>query len=60
MSVSEAQKKASRKWNEGNLERIYITVKKGQKDRIRQAADTCGESINQFIQKAVESRMSRT
>ena len=38
MKTSESQKKASRKWNANNLDRIYITVRKGQKDIIQEIA----------------------
>lgn len=57
MKTTKAQIKASRRWNEENLERIYITVKKGEKEKIKEAASHCGESVNKYILNAVESRM---
>lgn len=55
--TSESQKKASRKWNDNNLERLYVTVKKGQKDQIKQIAESKGETINGYIVKAIQKRM---
>ena len=58
MPVSESQKKATRKWNESNLDRIYLVMRKGEKDKIKSSAERCGESINTYIKKAIEARMN--
>lgn len=55
--LSESQRKASRKWNDNNLERLYVTVKKGQKDIIKQVAESKGESLNGYIVKAIQKRI---
>lgn len=55
--LSESQKKASRKWNDNNLERLYVTVKKGQKDLIKQMAESKGETLNGYIVRAIQMRM---
>lgn len=47
------------KWNKENYDRIEIVVPKGKKDQIKTAADACGESVNSYINKAVEERMER-
>lgn len=57
MTTSEAQIKASRKWNENNLDRIYITVKKGQKDIIKEIAAQQNLSINAYIGKAISNQI---
>ena len=54
MVVSKAKQKANRKWNESNLDRVYLTMKKGQKDIIKQAAQDENESLNSFINHAIE------
>lgn len=48
-----------RKWNEENLERLYITVKVGKKDKIIERAKAAGfrsynEYINSLIDKDIE------
>lgn len=57
MATSDAQMKASRKWNENNLDRIYITVKKGQKDIIKEIAARQNLSINAYIGKAISNQI---
>lgn len=57
MPLTEAKAKANRKWNKENLERIYLTVRKGEKDNIIAAAKSAGESVNKYIISSVEARM---
>ena len=57
MTLTEAKAKANRKWNKENLERIYLTVRKGEKDNIIAAAKSAGESVNKYIISSVEARM---
>lgn len=54
MPTSKARQNANRKWNESNLDRIYLTMKKGQKDIVKQAAQNENESLNSFINHAIE------
>lgn len=57
MTVSKAKQKANRKWNENNLERIYLTVKKGQKTIIEDAAKANNQSLNAFINEAITDKI---
>lgn len=57
MTVSKAKQKANRKWNENNLERIYLTVKKGQKSIIENAAKQNNQSVNAFINQAINEKI---
>lgn len=59
MTVSKAKQKANRKWNENNLERIYLTVKKGQKSIIENAAKQNNQSVNAYINQAITEKMER-
>lgn len=52
MSVSEAHKRASKKWNE-NRDAIMIRPEKETGAAIRAAAAAAGLSVQQFILKAV-------
>lgn len=58
MAVSEAQKKSAQKWDAANLDRISIAIAKGKKDEIKAAAIAAGESMNQYIITAIESRFN--
>ena len=61
--MSEAKKKANKKWNDENLreryDRIQLVVPKGQKDIINAVAKAAGESTNNYIRIAIEQRMER-
>lgn len=59
MTTTKAQQKANRKWNENNLERIYLTVKKGQKSIIENAAKQNNQSVNAFINEAINEKITR-
>lgn len=45
-----------RAFNEQNYDRIEITVKKGTKQALQEAAKDKGESINGYIKNAVQAR----
>ena len=56
---TEAQKQSARKWDAANLDRISIAVPKGQKDAIKAHAEAHSESVNGFINRAIEETMER-
>ena len=58
MSVSEAQKKASIKYLE-KLDEIRIRMPKGQKEIIKTHAESRGESVNAFLNRAAQETMER-
>lgn len=58
MSVSEAQKKASVKYLE-KLDEVRIRMPKGKKETIKAHAETKGESVNGFINRAIDETMER-
>lgn len=47
------------KWQQENKERINLVVSKGQKETIRQHAESRGESVNGFINRAITETMER-
>lgn len=59
MAYTEAQNKATQKYQKENYERIYISIPKGSKERIKAAADAAGESMTAYIMKAIEMRMEK-
>ena len=60
MALSDARKRANKKWNEANAdryERINLLVPKGSKEEIATAAEKVGESISQYMLTATRTRM---
>lgn len=61
MAMSEAKKRANEKWNNKNLkeryDRIQVVVPKGKKEIIQSAAKASGESVNAFINRAIDLLM---
>ena len=41
--------------NAANYERLYPFVKKGKKERYQKAAEAAGFSLNEFMEKAMDS-----
>ena len=59
MPISEARKRANRKYNEKAYDRIALTVKKGEKDRLKAHAEQQGETLNGFINRAINETIKR-
>ena len=59
MAVSKAQQKAVNKYMKENYDRINLTVPKGGKDRIKAHAESRGESVNAFINRAIDETIER-
>lgn len=59
MSVSEAQKKASEKWQHEKVDDIRFRVTKGKRAVIQAHAQSQGESVNAFLNRAVDETMER-
>lgn len=59
VAVSKAQQRAVDKYVKENYDRIEIKVPKGQKDTIKAHAEAHSESVNGFINRAIEETMER-
>ena len=59
MAISDSQRKAVAKYNAANYDRIELRVDKGRKDIIKAHAESKGESVNGFINRAIEEAMER-
>ena len=59
MAVSKAQQKAVNKYMAANYDRINLTVAKGQRDTIKAHAETRSESVNGFINRAIQETIER-
>ena len=50
-----AATKAKNKYNAANYDRLSPFVKKGKKDGYRAAAEAAGYSLNEFMEKAMDT-----
>ena len=61
MAISEARKRANKKWNDAHMkeryDRIQLVFPKGEGDIIKKAAASSGQSVNAFIYQAVCKQM---
>lgn len=59
MSISKAQQKATAKYVRQNYDRIEVKVPKGDKEVLQAHAQAQGESLNKFINRAINEQMVR-
>ncbi len=61
MTRTEAQKRATKKWNDAHMkeryDRVQLVLPAGQKATLEAAAQEAGESVNMYTQKALLQRM---
>ncbi len=58
--ISKAQQKAVHKYVKNNYDRIELTVKpKGRKEELKAHAEGNGETLNAFINRAINETMKR-
>lgn len=46
-------------WQKENYDRINLTVKKGEKEKIKAHAEKQSESVNEFINRAITETIER-
>ena len=54
-----ASTRAKRKYNEKAYDRVILNVRKGQKEELKAIADQQKESLNAFINTAINERIER-
>ena len=59
MTVSKAQQASVNKYVKANYDRINVTVPKGKRELLKAHAEALGESVNGFINRAIEETMQR-
>lgn len=59
LAISEARKRANKKWITEKTENITFRVPKGKKALIQKYAADHGESTNAFINRAVDETMKK-
>lgn len=50
---TEAKKEGNKRWDSKNLDRISVAMPKGSKDALKSHAESQGESVNAFINRAI-------
>lgn len=55
-----AATRAKAKYRAKAYDRIELVVPKGEKDKIKAAAEQAGESVNSFINAAIQDRMQKS
>ena len=59
MTVSKAQQASVNKYVKSNYDRINVTMPKGKRETIKAHAEAQGESVNGFINRAIDETMER-
>lgn len=57
MPVSKKQQASVHKYVREHYDRISVTVPQGKREEIRQHAESQGESVNGFINRAIDEAM---
>lgn len=62
MPISEARKRANKKWNDANMkekyDRIQLVVPKGEREIIKEFAKQQGKSLNAFVLELIDKAMN--
>lgn len=59
MPISKAQQRAVNKYVKNNYDRVNVTFPKGRKDELKAHATGRGESLNAFINRAIDETLER-
>lgn len=63
MAISEARRKANKKWNDENMAKLYDRVvallPKGKGQVVKEHAAERGESVSGFINRAIDETIER-
>ena len=59
MNVTEAQKRATAKYNNKNYDNIHLRVAKGDKEKYKALAESKGKSLNQLIVELLQNELKK-
>ena len=59
MPASKAQQRATNKYMKANYDRVNLTLPKGRKAELQAHASDRGESVNGFINRAIDEQVKR-
>lgn len=58
-TMNEAQKRANEKYLRNHYQRLYLNYPKEFTESVKESARQAGETISQYIRRAVEERQNR-
>jgi predicted HicB family RNase H-like nuclease len=63
MAISDAKKRATKKWNDANMnikyDHVHLVIMKGKKADLQQHAAKRSESLNAFVNRAIDEAVER-
>ena len=59
MTMKESQIRATSKYNLANYDRVELRLPKGKKEVLKRHAESKGESLNAFINRAIDAAVER-
>lgn len=59
MATSDAVKRATKKYDQEKIDRVFMRVPKGKKELLQEHAASQGETLNSFLNRAVDETMER-
>ncbi len=59
MAYNEASYKAANEYKKKNIKRVPLDMQIADYEKLKAAADACGEKVNEYIKKAIQQRMDR-
>lgn len=59
MATTKAQQKAVHKYVKAKYDRLELTMPKGKKAEIKDHAEARGESVNSFVNRAIDEALER-
>ena len=57
--ITPAQRKAVGKYEAANYDKVLVRMPKGERDKIKEAADKAGKSVNGFIMDAIREHLDK-
>lgn len=57
--LSEAKKRANKKYNEKAYDQLKIMVKKGEREKIKNYAENIGKSLSKYIKDLINEDMQQ-
>ena len=58
-SMGTSATRAKARYDLKTYDKVYIRVKKGQKERLKEYAESVGMSVNSFVLSAVEEKINQ-
>lgn len=55
MATSEARKRANKKWNDANMAKQTVTVRRETLEEFRQLVQANGDKVNTILRQAIEN-----